>query len=287
MLIGCTISLIYRGYGYVLRPLPLRVIFIKSQMLEYIYLSLPGLFQNAFEWILIQIAAILAGYVAFSQNAISVTVIMGNILSILIAFAYGISNSVNIRVGGYIGRGQIFPAKRSSIIGFCLYLCVSTIFGIVFAIFCDDLPRMWTTDILTIEIASKVILYVMILFNFSVLALQTISGVYRGLAKQKKSAMFVVIGYWMLSFPISLVFLFALDLRSNILYGSLVIWGSLSAGNAFGAISVIFYLLKYIDWGQCVIEAAKRVERGQKIMKGFDQTVHSSSSEANKQQTNV
>ena len=261
MLIGCCISVIYRGYGYIFKPLSIYKVLNYKLVKEYIYLSLPGLFQNAFEWIILEIATLLAGYIINPQIAISTTVIMGNLLGFIIAFAFGIANSTNIRVGGYIGAKMINKAKIASNIGIFINIIVNIIFLIIYIIFHSNIPILWTNDIETIKTASNVILFVMIPFNICCLTLQTFGGIYRGLGQQKISAYFVVFGYWAISFPLSLILLFGFNLRNNLLSGTYVIWSSLCLGNGIGAILCVIYLIYKIDWNHAIKSAKKRMQR--------------------------
>eukprot|EP01083_Nonionella_stella_P170185 578642_1 len=261
MLLGCCTCLVYRGYGYVFKPLPLNVVLQWKRVKEYIALSLPGLFQNAFEWIILEIATLLAGYIVSPQIAISTTVIMGNLLGFMIAFAFGIANSTNIRVGGYVGACRIVQAKLAAEIGIVINIMVNVCFATLYAIFHSDIPTLWTNDSETVNTASHVILYVMIPFNICCLTLQTFGGIYRGLGYQKISAYFVVFGYWAISFPLSLILLFGVHLREDVLSGSYVIWSSLCLGNGIGAVGCVVYLIWRIDWDKAVVQAEKRMER--------------------------
>eukprot|EP01084_Bolivina_argentea_P028298 52618_1 len=259
MLLGCCSCLIYRGYGYVFKPISISIVLQTTKVKEYIYLSLPGLFQNAFEWIILEIATLLAGYLISPQIAISTTVIMGNLLGFMIAFAFGIANSTNIRVGGYIGAQKLKEAKRAAFIGVLLNFIVNVAFATVYYFFHSDIPKFWTKNEETISTASDVILYVMIPFNICCLTLQTFGGIYRGLGQQKISAYFVVFGYWVVSFPLSLILLFGYNLRHNVLHGSYVIWSSLCLGNGIGAICCVMYMIFKIDWNKAVDHAKSRM----------------------------
>merc|ERR1712113_558627 len=98
LLIGIVI---HSGYGFVFKPLPIGQVLTKK-----------GLFQNAFEWIIQEVAIILAGYVVDSTIALSTTVILSNVNVIPMAFMIGISNAANVRTGKYIGKADIVGAKR-------------------------------------------------------------------------------------------------------------------------------------------------------------------------------
>lgn len=97
-LIGQIILIVRKGYGFVFEPLDFSQIWTKKGVWHYIALAIPGLFQNAFEWIIEEVAVILAGYVAQPTIALSTTVILVNLFLIVISFSVGICNSTNIRV---------------------------------------------------------------------------------------------------------------------------------------------------------------------------------------------
>ena len=79
------------GYGFVFKPLPLSQVLTWKGVSQYISLAIPGLFQNAFEWIIQEVAVILAGYVTNSTIALSATVILANLMYLVMAFMAGIA----------------------------------------------------------------------------------------------------------------------------------------------------------------------------------------------------
>ena len=69
-IVGMIGIVIRSDYGFVFKPLPLHTVLAKEGLSQYMALAIPGMFQNAFEWIIQEVATILAGYVVNSTIAL-------------------------------------------------------------------------------------------------------------------------------------------------------------------------------------------------------------------------
>jgi len=251
--------IVRKGYGFVFVPLELGIIFTKRGISHYLALAIPGLFQNAFEWIIEEVAVILAGYVASPTIALSTTVILSNLFLVVISFSVGICNATNIRVGKYIGCGNIRDAKRAALAG-CIIACViMTLIGVLFYGGRHALPRIYTDNDDVISLTANV-MGIMVAYCCGCIVLQTVGGIYRGMGIQKVAAVFVFGSYWVLSLPLSIILLFVYDWRSDLHIGVAIIWGSLGLGNVIGCVLEIVYLLGCADWKRAVGSSEKRIQ---------------------------
>jgi len=253
-------GIIHLGFywGASVSPLPLSTVLTRKGVSEYLQLAIPGLFQNAFEWIIQEVAVILAGYVVNSTIALSTTVILANLMYLVMAFMSGIANSTNVRVGKYIGRADIVGAKRAAKVGIIIAVVINTVFGFIFIFGRDKLPRIYTDNPETIELTSS-LMVILWVYAAGCIVLNTFGGIYRGLGIQKVAAVMVFVSYWLISFPLTLILMFGFQWRQSLFYGSFLIWASLAIGNILGSILEIGYLRLWADWDAAVHLAMLRV----------------------------
>ena len=260
LFIGSMAAMIVRkGYGFVFVPLELSHIFTARGIRHYLALAIPGLFQNAFEWIIEEVAVILAGYVAQPTIALSTTVILSNLFLVVISFSVGICNATNIRVGKYIGCGNIRDAKRAALAGTGIAVLIMALIGSAFYGGRHLLPRIYTRNGDVVELTAHV-MGIMVAYCCGCIILQTVGGIYRGMGIQKVAAVFVFGAYWVLSLPLSIILLFVCDLRRDLHLGVAIIWGSLGLGNIIGCVLEVVYLLGWADWKSAVGSSERRIK---------------------------
>eukprot|EP01084_Bolivina_argentea_P312598 541202_1 len=248
-----------KGYGYLFIPHSLNVIYTKTGMMDYINLAIPGLFQSAFQWIIEEVAVILAGYVAQPDIALSTTVILLNVLLIVIPFSIGICNATNLRVGKYVGSGNILYAKLSAKIGMIIAIIVLIIWCLIFIFGKDVIPSIYTDNMDTIALTSKM-MFIVVIYAMGCFIMMTIGGIYRGLGFQKIAAYFVFISYWIIAWPISMILLFRFDVRYNLTYGVGTIWCGLALGNILASIGGTMYMLCCVNWNDAITQSENRIE---------------------------
>eukprot|EP01084_Bolivina_argentea_P047045 86664_1 len=262
------LMLVYKGFGYVFKPIPIRIIWTKKTILDYIYLAIPGLFQNAFEWIIQEVAVIFSGYVIYPNIALSTTVIISNLSLIILAFSIGISNATNLRVGKYIGKATIHHAKRAACCGVFIAFCAMILITLILILGRNDIPKVYTNNKDTTNLTSKII-PILVVLGCGCAALQTFGGIYRGLGFQKIAAIFVFISYWIISLPISVVLLFICSFQNNLQLGVETIWGSLAFGNVLATLGVAIYLPCFVNWESAVNQACSRIKHTIKEYQSF------------------
>ena len=70
-----------------------------------------------------------------------------------------------------------------------------------------------------------------------------------------KSAIFVVVGYYIVGIPLFIIALFGLNWKSNLIIGSVTIWGGLGIGNFIAVILCAAYFVNWIQFSEAVDES--------------------------------
>ena len=188
-----------------------------------------------------ELVCILAGFVRNPYVSVSATVSCYSMFEILLMFSVGLANSVNIRVGKYIGFGSVYYAKRVCKIAVLLDVIILTVISVVCILFKDDLPKIYSNDEDVIIMASKLMYFVVvILIGFS--SFRVLSGVFQGLGYPEIVAIIMFVTQDVVGLGLTLVLLFAVGLRSYMEYGLYVIWSCTSLGYYLGGIIVGFVL---------------------------------------------
>jgi len=267
-ILAMTVLLHRKGYAHIFVPLPMHRVCTRKGITNYLALAVPGLFQNAFQWIIQEIAVILAGYVASPTVVLSTIVILSNLFLVADAFSIGIGNAVSIRVGKYIGRGRLRDAQHVGRIGAVLSFVLSVLFGVLLMAGRHALPRLYSDDwdIVALTTSLMPILFAYCAGN---VVLATVGGIYRGMGLQRIAAVCTLTAYWIAAFPCALVLLFGFDFAADARWGAWTIWGSLAAGNFLSCAAEIAYLLIYADWSAAVQSSQQRVQHTIKQLKDY------------------
>ena len=185
--------------------------------------------------------------------------ILANVYLVVIPFPIGITQAVNLRVGKYIGMGNVCDAKRSAKLGISIAIILLIIWGGIF-IFCKDaIPRIYTDNEDTIKLTSNMML-IMVIYAMGSFIMMTVGGIYRGLGFQKIAAIFVFVCYWIISWPISMGLLFGVGFRNNLILGVGTIWCQLAFGNVLAGVGMVLYMICYVNWDKAVIDAKSRIK---------------------------
>ena len=147
-------------------------------------LAIPGLFQNAFQWIIEEVAVFMSGYITQPTIAISTTAILANVYLVVSPFPLGTCNAVNVRVGKYIGMGNVYYAKRAAQVGVGWATTLMIVWTLIFIFGKDAIPRIYTNEKDTIELTSHM-MFIMITYVMGVFFAESFSGIYGGLGHQK------------------------------------------------------------------------------------------------------
>ena len=266
------IFILYRiDHLFILKPVDMSLVFERKGIKQYLSLSLPGILQTAFEWIVIEIVVILSGYIVNPTVSISTAIIITNIDLIVYAFQTRIQNLMSIKIGKYIGSGMIKMAKKYSWIGVIYSTVISLIFMISLHFTRNIISYLWTKDINIIKLTAKTLdVYILYIFNNTFKT--SIPGIYSGLGYQKHASYFVVIGYWFISIPLCLILLFVPPIKwKNDLYlGTSIIWWSMVLGSGVAGYGIMIHILcGCIKYEHSVDESKQRITINVKEFKKY------------------
>eukprot|EP00483_Globobulimina_turgida_P006261 UN06271 len=166
-----------------------------------------------------------------------------------------------MRVGSYIGAGSIYYAKRSVLAAFIVYSIYAIIIGVVFIIYQDEIPYIYTNNDETAKAVSDC-MYIVV-FRGTVYGIYiNVAAVYLGLGKPKYPAYVMFFTQWILSLSVMFFLLYEMKLTDNTLYGMYVIWCTPAIGYVFGAVLLSLYSILGLDWNKALDESKVRIEGG-------------------------
>lgn len=187
--------------------------------------------QFFFEVTAFWLAAVMVGWLgaiplASHQIAISVA-------AVTYMVSVGISTAASIRVGNFIGRGDISGAGESGKASLLLTSGIMAGFALILVLLSDFLPAIFVYDIAVKEKASQLLLIAALFQIFD--GTQAVGlGVLRGITDVKIPTVITFIAYWAIGLPVAYFFGFIFK------WGVFGIWGGLSV-----ALGVSAFLLTY------------------------------------------
>lgn len=253
--------LIYKGYGWIFIPLPLNKVFQFDGMKQYILLALPGLAQSSMSWLISEMLVILSGFIANPSIVVATTVVCSSVNLFLTMIGAGMSNSINIRLGKYIGAGYIFGAQmvaKCAIIGDTLTMIIV---GTFLYLTRNVLVTIWTHEQEVVTLASSLIVIGVIprMLGFNLYV--CLSGAFRGLGYPKITAIVVFIAHYGIGLPLALILLFYFNLRDYSQYGLYIIWLCVMLGYLISGITLIGILIFKIDIKKAANKSQMRIKR--------------------------
>ena len=194
---------------------------------ELIRVGVPTGFQHFFEVGAFSFSAIMIGWLGSYQLAahqIALSLASASFMIIL-----GISAAGTIRVGHAYGRKNLNDVRRSGFLTTVFASAVMACFGVVFVIFRDQLPFIFSDDPAVVQIAASLII-VAALFQISDGAQAAGLGILRGITDVRVPMIITFSAYWIIALPIGYIMGFTFKLEV------IGIWIGLSAGLTAAAI---------------------------------------------------
>ena len=170
-----------------------------------------------------------------------------------VAFPLSVSIAASIRVGWLLGQEKPKHAQMSGWLSVFLGVSFMTFNGILFASCRNYLGYIFTTNIVIIELVSKIAM-IAALFQIVDGVQGTVAGVLRGCGRQKYVALTNLLGFWLLGVPIGLLLAFPGGLG---VYG---VWWGLFIGLTVASTASV-WILYNVDWINESKLALKRVTR--------------------------
>ncbi len=217
----------------------------KVRLIKVFNLGYPSAMQMFFEVAIFTAAIWLSGLLG--KNPQAANQIALNLASMTFMVAMGLSVAAMIRVGNQKGLQQYFELRRIAFSIFLLATLLATVFGLVFYLFHDQLPKLYVNygdalnlkdNIEVVKIASQLMLAAAV-FQISDSLQVVVLGALRGLQDVKIPTLITFLAYWIIGFPVSYY------LGKEEAYGSFGIWLGLLAGLTSAAI-LLFIRFNYL-----------------------------------------
>ncbi len=207
----------------------------KSYFLAILKIGIPVGFTFFFEIAAFSIALIMAGSISDIHSASHQIAI--NLASITYMFVTGIAAAANILVGNFYGAQDKAGVRRSGFAAIFLTIGIEIIFALIFFIFKDELPLIYTNDAAVLVIAPGLILLAAF-FQLSD-GLQTVAaGALRGIKDTRVTGVIAFLSYWVLMMPGAYLLCFEWD------WGIEGIWIAFIVGLTFAAILLLYRFYK-------------------------------------------
>merc|ERR1712130_420620 len=165
-------------------------------MSEYIRLLIAGIFSICASWWSYEIITILMGLLGATQLAVHV--IFATLSDAAFVIPYGIAFAGASRIGTLTGENRLHLARRLGNVILCFTLFEGLIMAMVSFVVKAHIPRLFTSDPAVIDIATEFTplfcLYVVLAAVYG-----SFQGILRGIKRQGKSAIAVVIGTWLIA----------------------------------------------------------------------------------------
>ena len=182
------------------------------QLGEYLGLGLPGVLMIGVEWIVYEILAIFAGWIGIEElSAMSLTLNFGTLL-------YGASSalalSLTIFVGNAIGDKNAALAKRYRNVGISFGVLMGLAVAVFMCVARNYIPLVFTNDDGVNRIFATCLVYYAVVFPFDAVQ-NELTGVIRGIGKQRPATIANLFCFLVLSLPGS--YLFGVTLKLDLM----------------------------------------------------------------------
>eukprot|EP01084_Bolivina_argentea_P010731 19998_1 len=255
--------LCYKGHSYIFRLLPLQdILQWNDGLYVYLKLSIPGLIQTASSWWITELVVLFTGFITIDTSvALTATAIATQVNSFGRVITIGLCAPVAIRVGHYIGSGDIIRSKRSAKIAFGYFDTVLLIilFSIIYC-FRDKLPTIWSNDYNVINLCSD-LLIIGAVFQIPYNIFYFLGCLYRGLGFPQYAAIFLAVSQYLIGVPLQIVTLFYLRWRDELVLGSVSIWSVVTLGYILALTGMLIHLKFFVNWDKAVSHSQQRIKR--------------------------
>jgi MATE family multidrug resistance protein len=217
--------------------------------------GVPTGFQYFFEIGAFSFSAIMIGWLGSVQLAAHQIALSMAAVSFMVAL--GISAAGTIRVGYAYGRRNINDVRRTGFLTTVFTSSVMACFGVIFILFRDQLPFIFTNDPAVVQIAVP-LLIVAALFQISDGAQAAGLGILRGITDVRLPMIITFVAYWVIALPIGYFLGFVLEMEV------VGVWVGLLAGLTAAAamLNLWFGIKTRENKGRFPLDLLDRVEAG-------------------------
>ncbi len=192
-----------------------------SLIKKLINIGLPSGFQYFLEVAAFAFAAIMVGWIGKTQLASHQIAL--NLASITYMIILGISAAGTIRVGGAVGKKDVYHLRMAGFTALGFSALLMFCFGVCFILLRNFLPTLYINEREVIDTASQLLIIAALFQIFDGLQATGI-GVLRGLTDTKIPMVISFAAYWMIGIPIAMLLGFYFEL------GAVGIWIGLLLG---------------------------------------------------------
>lgn len=222
MILYCRRSVYFKKYDISFKNLHPDFKLIK----KILSLGLPSGMQYFFEVCAFTSAAVIVGW--FGEKQLAAHQIVLNLSSISYMAILGISAASAIRVGSFVGKGDIAGTRKAGFVSLILAASLMAVSGSVLIMFKNYLPNLYIHNQEVISIASRLIVIVAILQVFD--GTQSVGiGILRGITDVKIPTVITFIAYWLIALPSAFILSTVANLKVE------GVWLGLMAGLFFAA----------------------------------------------------
>jgi MATE family multidrug resistance protein len=151
--------------------------------------------------------------------------------------ASGIGTAASIRIGNYLGQKNYVELRNAGIVSIWLTIAFMTITSLMFVIFRNMLPGLFSDDSQVIEIAAGLLIFAAV-FQISDGIQACTQGCLRGIQDVTMPTIIVTISYWVLGIPVGYL------LSQVTSWSFYSIWVGLCSGLFFASTLLVIRFLK-------------------------------------------
>eukprot|EP01084_Bolivina_argentea_P156207 272218_1 len=257
----CVLFLCYKGHSNVFIPLPIRIVMKYSAVKEYLQLTLPGLFSVCSSWWIGEIVIIVSGLIANPTISVATMVICYSVYEILLWISIALGNSVNIRIGKYIGYGSIIYAQKVAKIASLLNLIFDVSIILFLSLLKDYIPKLYANNNQVIEQTSQ-LMYCIVLVLITASIFRVLDGIFYGLGYPMTVAIVVFIAQDIVAIGSIFVCLFEFDYKNYTNLALHFIWICIGCGFLIASIVLIIVLMckRNTIWKNAVHASMMRIK---------------------------
>lgn len=156
-------------------------------------------FQMGVETGLFSITGIMIGWLGSVELAAHQVVVTISTLGFMIY--YGVGAAISVIVSNYYGRGNITEAKRTTMAGFHLILCLAVIASAIFLLSRNHIGYLFTDSPEVVSIVSTLI-FTLLLYQFGDALQITYANSLRGIGDVVPMAVISFVGYFIVALPV-------------------------------------------------------------------------------------
>lgn len=182
----------------------------KKHLGELSKIGFNSAFQFTFEVAAFVIAGLMAGY--FGKEQIDAHGIALHIAAFTYMFGSGIASAATIRVGIYKAQNNWQEVKNAGISAIKLVLIFMGSAGLVFLIFNQYLPMIFSSEENVLKLASQLLLIAALFQLFDGLQV-TVIGILRGVEDVKIPTAITLVGYWVIALGLCYFLAFTYELQ--------------------------------------------------------------------------